>query len=320
MQRWLVPLVAVGVFVVTLPVEAAILDDVTGAAAAWSLRQLDDDYAGPAINVKRTSDGATQDIGFVGGELDTAALLSFVGSSTGLVTTWYDQSGNGRDAIESSDTNRPRIVIDGVLQNGSANIRPGLRYLGNNCLTLLEGLLETNTTISLQEITVAPPSDNSLANRFWNYATSGNSSRFSFGIEADADFGVFRNSGSTVDADSGILLPLHQDIYTVVTNDFSGAGGTHNYDANVNGLDAFTITGTTNLIDDARFVIGAQTPDGDRSLNGYTQEVIIYTSVLNSSQLAMIQADQSAYYIPEPGTFTLVVLGAATLMTRRRQS
>jgi hypothetical protein len=48
-----------------------------GAAAAYSLRQLDYTYTGAAVNVRRDSDQTTKDIGFVNGELDTASLEAF---------------------------------------------------------------------------------------------------------------------------------------------------------------------------------------------------------------------------------------------------
>ena len=48
-----------------------------GAAAAYSLRQLDYTYTGPAVTVRRDSDQTTKDIGFVNGELDTASLEAF---------------------------------------------------------------------------------------------------------------------------------------------------------------------------------------------------------------------------------------------------
>lgn len=48
-----------------------------GAAAAYSLRQLDYNYTGSAITVRRSSDNTTKDIGFINGELDTASLESF---------------------------------------------------------------------------------------------------------------------------------------------------------------------------------------------------------------------------------------------------
>ena len=55
-----------------------LLDTYSGAAAAYSLRQLSSTYSGDAIVVRRASDNTTQNIGFVNNELDTASLESFV--------------------------------------------------------------------------------------------------------------------------------------------------------------------------------------------------------------------------------------------------
>ena len=51
------------------------------AAAAFSTRLLRTAYTGKAMNVRRSSDNAAQDIGFVNGALDTASLLSFVNNA-----------------------------------------------------------------------------------------------------------------------------------------------------------------------------------------------------------------------------------------------
>jgi hypothetical protein len=71
--------------------------------------------------VRRSSDNAELDIGFTGqGDLDTASLLTHVGVGNGFVTTWYDQSGNGRNATKTTSTAQPRIVSSGavVTENG----------------------------------------------------------------------------------------------------------------------------------------------------------------------------------------------------------
>ena len=92
-----------------------LLDIYTNAAVAYSLRQLRTAYTGAAIRVRRSTDNAEQDINFVGGNLDTASLLSFCGAGNGFVTTWYDQSGNNKNATNSTAINQPRIVNLGAL-------------------------------------------------------------------------------------------------------------------------------------------------------------------------------------------------------------
>jgi len=117
-----------------------LLDLFPNAAVAYSLRKLRTAYSGSAIRVRRSSDNAEQDINFVGGDLDTASLLTFCGAGNGFVTTWYDQSGNARNATQTTAGSQPRIVNGGVveLENGKNAIRfTGANWLnGGNILNV----------------------------------------------------------------------------------------------------------------------------------------------------------------------------------------
>ena len=90
-----------------------LLDAYSGAAAAYSLRQLSSTYTGNAIVVRRASDNTTQSIGFVNNELDTTSLESFCSGTDGFVTTWYDQSGNGYDMAQATASSQPKIISSG---------------------------------------------------------------------------------------------------------------------------------------------------------------------------------------------------------------
>jgi len=114
--------------VTTLPL---LLDVYPSAAAAYSLRKLRSGYAGSAIRVRRSSDNTEQNIGFDANDnLDTSALTTFCGSGDGFVTTWYDQSGNGINATNTTAANQPQIVNAGsiILQNS----KPTLQGDGTN--------------------------------------------------------------------------------------------------------------------------------------------------------------------------------------------
>jgi hypothetical protein len=91
-----------------------LLNDYSGAAAAYSLRLLDNTYSGNAIKVRRSSDNAEQDIAFTNNELDTTSLETFAGSGDAFVTTWYDQSGSGNDATQATAAEQPKIVENGT--------------------------------------------------------------------------------------------------------------------------------------------------------------------------------------------------------------
>lgn len=103
-----------------------LLDTNPGASVAYSLRLLSSTYNGSAIRVRRSSDNTEQDIGFSGGVLDTASLLSFCGAGSGYVTTWYDQSGNGKDNIQATLLAQPTIVSSGNLE--TINSLPAINY------------------------------------------------------------------------------------------------------------------------------------------------------------------------------------------------
>ena len=96
------------------PTATYLLDIYGGAAAAYSVFQLSSTSTN-SLRVRRSSDNAEQDIGFVSDTLDTASLLTFVGSNDGFVTTYYDQSGNSSNFTQSSAAAQPMIVNAGVV-------------------------------------------------------------------------------------------------------------------------------------------------------------------------------------------------------------
>lgn len=103
-----------------------LLDEFTGAAAAYSLRDLTYLRSGPVVRVRRSSNNAEAD--FSAEQVVNGALVSWVGAgNNGFVATWYDQSGNGRDVTATS---QPLLVSNGsvVTRNG----RPALSFASGN--------------------------------------------------------------------------------------------------------------------------------------------------------------------------------------------
>ena len=112
--------------VATQPVgENNLLDIYGGAAAAYSLRRLSKD-ATNVVRVRRSSDNT--EANFTAEQILDGDLLRWVGlgaSNNGFVTTYYDQSGNGNNAVQATAASQPQIVDAGnvITSNGYTVIK-----------------------------------------------------------------------------------------------------------------------------------------------------------------------------------------------------
>jgi lysophospholipase L1-like esterase len=82
---------------------------------AAGLQRVVSTYAGPAMRIQRLSDNTQTDIYFTAsGNVDTSAILSFLGSTStlGYVVTLYDQTGNGYNLTQTTVANAPTIQIN----------------------------------------------------------------------------------------------------------------------------------------------------------------------------------------------------------------
>jgi len=122
------------------------LDLYPGASVAYSLRKLRSAYTGNCIQVRRSSDNATQDIGFLNNVLDETALITFVGANNGYVTIWYDQSTNSKNAIQNTLSNQPQIVSSGIVIK--VNSKPALLVDSTDTLVITPTLNMINFIIT----------------------------------------------------------------------------------------------------------------------------------------------------------------------------
>jgi hypothetical protein len=131
--------------IVGVQATSLLLDTYTGAAVAYSLRKLRTAYTGSAIRVRRSSDNAEQDFGFVANVLDTASLLTFCGAGNGFVTTWYDQSGNANNSVQTTAVNQPQIVASGSVIN--VNSKLAIRFNSKFMTNSITGSLPANLSV-----------------------------------------------------------------------------------------------------------------------------------------------------------------------------
>lgn len=123
-----------------------IIQNTKDAKIAHSVLKVSPDsvYSGPCMKVRRTSDGALLDIGFVNGVLDTASILTFVGIGTAAVHTWYDQSGGNFDSKQIVNNRQPFIVNAGIVMTDPFNGLPAVRFDG------IQDHFELNSVFSIQ--------------------------------------------------------------------------------------------------------------------------------------------------------------------------
>jgi len=267
------------------------LDVYPGAQGAWSLRKLATAWVGPAIRVRRISDGAFQDIGFsANGDLDTVALLAFMANPTDSleVETWFDQSGNGNDLRQATILQQPLIVGAGVIQTAGPNGKP---------TTVWDGTAVTNN-------------DNMQTAVGWTGFLDGSQfqvqrmpdgvtdlSGLMFQGQVPGEYYSFYESGNVadpVDNAGGIAMPASEywvdNVQVAPKNrdqlfqDYGPAGGPGNF--HYLAMLHLNLTGFTSL------KVGQQTivaPDGKCS-------EIIHFNVDYTASRAAITANQQAYY------------------------
>lgn len=206
-----------------------LLDTYSGAAAAYSLRKLDCDYAGSAIRVRRSSDNTESDIGFTsGGDLDTAALKTFIGTGgtdDGFVVTWYDQSGNSRNATMSTSTQQPLVMDNGVVLRLSG--LPTVIFDGSNDRLEFSRIDLTAGTLFA---TTRRTGSNTFQTFFYITQSSTGRSAFETGLNNNATYGpviVGSNGNSSFYAKGGTLRDNEDRILTTIWLGTGTSGATH---------------------------------------------------------------------------------------------
>lgn len=87
------------------------LPEGVAVAGAYGLARMIAGYAGPALRVRRASDGQEADIGFIGQALDTSAATAFRGASALTVAVIYDQTGNARHLTQPASAAQPTLWL-----------------------------------------------------------------------------------------------------------------------------------------------------------------------------------------------------------------
>jgi len=130
-----------------------VLDNINANMLYFSTAKLSSDDT-VCIRVRRNSDNAEKDIGFIGKNLDTQTLLDFVGSGNGYVTVTYSKGivSSFQEVIDS----QPLIVENGVYLgtlkfSGAQWLDTGVTRFGNTGLFADENEEFTVITVTKNE-------------------------------------------------------------------------------------------------------------------------------------------------------------------------
>ena len=263
-------------------------------AAAYSLRRLYASYTGAAIRVRRSSDGAQADIGFMAnGDLDTVALLAFVGNGSGFVTTWYDQSGNARNATQATAANQPRIVSNGAIE--TENGRPLISFDG---LTQFLNLPPSGASTQNSSLIGVFRTTNAAATAagFINIDSGLSASpEIRFGVGTGGSVTTYRAywNGAYVSIDNPNVNFQNRSVFNA---SFVASGGVITTTVRVNGSVALSASGGGTWGDVNEFTIGRFIRAYNHMRAGIVQELISIQSVLSTADRQTLVGNQGSYF------------------------
>ena len=193
----------------------------------------------------------------------------------GFVETWYDQSGNNKNAVQIQDNKQPQLIANGGLYPS------GIKFNGSTTsLATGSQVLTANETGSQSIYTVCNVTDGAsgyIAGSADN-DSGGNKIGQSIYYYTSTDVFALSNGSSATNTTVDRISAIRGSNVLVSFNYNNNNDNTLNQNANQNGYsngtDAYDFEAGSN------FIIGARggTVQAGRALNGFIQEVIAYNS------------------------------------------
>jgi hypothetical protein len=199
----------------------------------------------------------------------------------GFVTTWYDQSGNGRNATQTTAGQQPRIVSNGVLD--ISNGKPAIRFNGSNTFFSGVSLPLSQLTLSsvLNDVTQAGDIRYSIGT---GSGLTGRGIFSSFQFSSNKSLGYIPDAGVPV-VQTGFLPTIGQSyvvsLTTTATASSIWANGGNNATGGIMTLNQLFI---------------GQRGDNFWYYDGYNSETIVFPSALSTTDRQTLERNQGGYY------------------------
>lgn len=251
-----------------------LLDKVTGSILAVSMRKLKNSYTGNCLKLRRSSDNAELDFGFVNGVVDTAAIATWLGAATGTMVTWYDQCGNDNHVTPVS------ALVQFTYVANQINTLPVFRGSGGQYATYAKSIIGGDLSLFM----VMKLADKAATYGFLSetvtaaerYAIGSTTTLFNAGRYKSSAY-LSGNRNSAVDETAFHQLTNIVGATCILYKDSVVGSGTSDH-----------VSSSTT----ARR-IGANT-DNSQVMKGDLAEIVVFGSELSAANQAIVEADQNA--------------------------
>lgn len=215
---------------------------------------------------------------------------AFFSGTDVFVNTWYDQSGNGRDAIQTVKANQPRIVASGLLKR--VNTKPAIDFPSSlstflrtsSAASWLANTLYTQNIVSAEVTPIT-------TYQFVLSTTGGNGPNntiMHYGYRSSSQYTVAQYGN---DQNFEVYATSNLELHTAVKNTIGSSQMYHNGSL----LGTLTSSASSHIKDLGLLSIGFYSP-ASNYYKGSVSELTVYALAIGAVDVAAMNSNQLAYY------------------------
>lgn len=264
---------------------AFLVDTVAATSShAYSTRKLASAYAGSAATITNSGGGSVT-LGFTAAaDPNTTSLLASLGSNSGTIATLFDQEG-ANNLTQATGANQPRVVNSGVPDTVNGQLSPTWPAINSTQgLTNAAGFPASGdwTVTTVAQLNATPTSLFPVI----------------LGGTTHASRALFSNSGPASAIFNGTIAPtsasnMNAGSTYCVTLTFVAASKT--LTLYVSNVQVGQTTTAANAVTDVSLSMGT-IDNSTTGWGGYIPEIVIWPSVLNSTQLTAAYNNDKSYW------------------------